>query len=537
MRSMKIILCSCLLALLPSQTGCGRKTSSLRFEDASKSSDFLCPSKLSQIVDCKENESYIYVAPGYCAAYDSSQKQLLAAPCPYVFPQQMIHNNRLRLSANSALLNVSLCGGLHRSVGPTLCGRCQNGTGLTIHSVGSQCTECHLLHILWYILLQYLPMTLLFTVIFTLRANITSAPTVFYILYCIIYTYIFKTDMRLYSTYFLYVPSTWRVLGHIQLTLCGIWSLDFFRFVAPPLCVSEHLTEMHVLLLEVLETLYLIALIMLAASLIKLHKRGCGPIHTLWKPFNRLFLYLVRAWNPDGAAIHACATFFFLSYTKLLAISLQMAGGTPVYNQRGHVIEHIVYADPTMKFNSRDHTPYLTLSAMLVLLIVLPLVVLTLYTTRLFQMCLCNRPHCKSALKSFVDTFYSSYRDGTDGGWDYRPLSGVILLAILIYNLIRVAVFKMGQLTSVNDPHMLCTMYLLYLVVFAVLRPYKKWTANALVLAGLGFYACIENLALDLPGSVVLLFTFLPHIVFVVYIAYKICKCFVEMLRKYGFVN
>ena len=526
---MKIILYSFLFVLMLCQTCCQRE-----INPSLKSSEILCPNKLSDMVHCKANGRYMYVVPGYCASYDASRKQLIAAFCPYIFPQRMIHNNFVRLSANATVLSASLCSSLHRSVGPTLCGRCQNGTGPTIYSVGSQCTECHLLHILWYILLQYLPMTLLSMIIFTLRVNITSVPTVFYVLHCNVYICIFKMGTGMYFTYFNYAPILLRTLGKIQLTLCGLWSLDFFRFVAPPLCVSEHLTEMHVLLLEVLETLYPIALIMLAATLTKLHRRGCRPIRTLWKPFHRLFIYLGRAWNPDGAVIHACATFFFLSYTKLLTISLQVAGASSVYNQTGHIVKRIVYADPTMTFNSRDHTPYLTLSVILVLLLVLPpALLLTLYPTWLFQRCLRSGSHCKSMLKSFVDTFYSSYRDGTDGRWDYRPLSGVILLVILIYRVFCADIFNMGQLKIVRNKHMLCAMYVLYLVIFAVLKPYKKWTANAIAVAILGLYASMVNLAPHLNDLVVVLIAFLPHVIFIVYVAHKICLFVIEMLRKY----
>ena len=504
-----------------------------------RDSNSICPNKLSQRVDCKVNES-LYVAPGYCAAYDTSQKQVIVAPCPYIFPQQMIHNNRLRLPANAALLNASLCDSLRRSVGPTLCGRCQNGTGPAIYSVGSQCTECHLLHILWYILLQYLPMTLFFMTIFTLRVNITSFPTVAYILYCILVPFFIKINVGLNFTCFQYVPIL-KILFKVQLTICSFWSLDFFRFVAPPLCASEHLTEMHVLLLEVLETLYPIILIMLAATLTKLHRRDCRLIRTLWKPFHRLFICLVRAWNPDGAVIHACATFFFLSFTKLLAISLQMAEASPVYNQTGHIVKYIVYADPTMTFNSRDHIPYLALSITFALLTVLPPALLTFYPTRLFRMCLCNRPNCKSALKSFVDTFYSSYRDGTDGGWDYRPLSGVILLSVSVLSWLHIVCFAYG-VNPTKTNHAMCAAFVLGLVAFAVLKPYRKWNENATAIGILGLYACMANFFRQQNVTytylhVVLLITFLPHIIFLGCIASKMFTFLVHLSQAYNLLK
>ena len=467
----------------------------------------------------------MYVGTGYCAAYNASNKRLIGGRCPYVFP-----SSHLQLPADAEYLNVSLCHNLSRSLGPTYCGHCQNGTGPAIYPVGAQCTECHLLHILWYILLQYLPTTLFFMTIFTLRVNITSVPRVFYILYCIVCIFIFKTNPGHYSKYIHYRPM-WRTLVEIQLTLCGIWSLDFFRFVAPPLCVSEHLTEMHVLLLEVLETFYPIVLIMLAAILIKLYRRGCKLVHTLWTPFHRLSVYLGRAWNPDGTVIHACATFFFLSCTKVLAISLLMAGEAAVYDSNTHIAKLIVYADPTMIFNSAAHAPFLALLVILVVLFVLPpTLLLTFYPTRLFQMCLHNRPHCKSALKSFVDTFYSSYRDGTDGGWDCRPLSGVLLLDILIFYVFHA---KMRQLYYVYINYMECSMFVLGLVAVAVLRPYKKWIGNVIVIVIFGLFATMKDQAMShFTNSGIFFITFLPQIIFLACIAYKVCKFFVKIVKK-----
>lgn len=98
---------------------CGRETSFSGFGYDSKSSDFLCPNNLSSLISCMLNASCLQdecmrVVPGYCAAFEGNKKQLIAACCPYVFPQHMMHNTLLQLPADIVHLDATLCGNLHR---------------------------------------------------------------------------------------------------------------------------------------------------------------------------------------------------------------------------------------------------------------------------------------------------------------------------------------------------------------------------------------------------------------------------------------
>ena len=51
------------------------------------------------------------------------------------------------------------------------------------------------------------------------------------------------------------------VAFQVLLTLCGIWSLDFFRSVIPPFCVSSDINTLHGLTLEYVVAFYPIFLI------------------------------------------------------------------------------------------------------------------------------------------------------------------------------------------------------------------------------------------------------------------------------------
>ena len=62
--------------------------------------------------------------------------------------------------------------------------RCANGTGPSVSTVGSQCVQCNAVNSLFYILLRYLPATIIFLFILIAQIDVTSAPMAHYILYC-----------------------------------------------------------------------------------------------------------------------------------------------------------------------------------------------------------------------------------------------------------------------------------------------------------------------------------------------------------------
>ena len=109
-------------------------------------------------------------------------------------------------------------------------------------------------------------------------------------------------------------------LGSILLTLNGIWTLDFFYFVSPPLCVSEHMEEIYIPLLDTAATLYPFILLLLTYIGIELHAHDYKPFVDLWRLIHRPFVRFRRTWDPNASVIQAFATLFFLSYAKLITL-------------------------------------------------------------------------------------------------------------------------------------------------------------------------------------------------------------------------
>ena len=71
----------------------------------------------------------------------------------------------------------------------------------------------------------------------------------------------------------------------------------------------------------------------------------------------------------------------------------------------------------------------------LILFILPPLFLLIVFPTCLFKkISRCLRPRWIVSIQTFVDTFYSCYKDGTNGTRDYRAVSGYILAVCILSN-------------------------------------------------------------------------------------------------------
>ena len=133
-------------------------------------------------IRCDQKDRISFLSLGFCALFDSTINDTVVANCPYVFPKHLVADRCIHLPQNLSELNQFICGNLNRDIGNPLCGKCTNSTGPPIHSVGSQCVSYNAVNIVYYLLLRYLPTTIIFVVIMVFRISVTSAPMAHYVL-------------------------------------------------------------------------------------------------------------------------------------------------------------------------------------------------------------------------------------------------------------------------------------------------------------------------------------------------------------------
>ena len=498
----------------------------------------VCSDTIELVIMCDQREQRSFLGLGSCAFQDSITNGTVVADCPYVFPHYLIVNECIPLPNKSSELNQFICGHLNRSIGKLNipCGRCINGTGPSIYSLGSQCVSCSAVNIVYYLLLQYLPTTILCVVIIVFRFNITSAPMAHYVMYCHVLVLVFKSYAgEIANTHHI---TTYKLTSTL-LTLSGIWTLDFFYFASPPLCVSEHMEEIYVPFLDTVATLYPFILLLLTYVAIELHAHDFKSVVHLWRLIHRPFVRFRKTWDPNASIIQAFATLFFLSYAKLTGLMYEALYISAVTNEKGEIVSNLSYIDPTVSIFSHKHWYIISLSIfILVFIIIPPLLVLVVFPTRLFQkVSKCLKPRWIVSIQTFVDPFHCCYKDGTNGSRDYRAVSGYILAILTFLPAVNIT-------TRVLSTRNRFLTFITFVIIFnalsvacALLRPYKHRAAN---ISGVTLPAiCSSAIALELSftgdstsivGNIACrLILSLPHCVFYGYIVYRLGK----LLKQY----
>ena len=253
----------------------------------------------------------------------------------------------------------------------------------------------------------------------------------------------------------------------VLLVVCGIWSLDFFRSVIRPFCVSSNIRNIHALALEYVVAFYPVCLILLTYVCIKLHDNNFRPIVWLWKPFHRHFAHFKRRWDSTASVINAFTTFLLLSFSKVLFVSFTLLYSFKIkYNLEISRQKYVLYYDPTLEYNSQKHSICAAITiCVLAIFIISPTIVFILYPSRLFRRCVV----CCRFRRWFVESFQEQYKDGTDGTWDFRMVSA----SFLILRIFTMATFANRYYSYYTSSGVQCLLFASTVCFYAVVRPYK----------------------------------------------------------------
>lgn len=486
----------------------------------------VCSDAMQSIVTCNQRERTSYIKIGHCAYQDLNSNDTVVAYCPYVFPAYLIHNGQIRLPQDINDLNIFTCRHLERNIEALFCGRCTNGTGPSVYSFGSKCTKCSTVNILYYLLLQYFPTTIIFLAILLFRCSIVSPPMSHYILYCNIVQHALKTSV---GQYVIFVNTNTYIITAMKLlmTFLSLWTLDPLYFIAPPLCISENIREIYIPLLDTIAALYPYILLLLTYILIELYARDCAPIVFVWKLSK--CSKLLSSWNSGQSLIQVFATLYFLSFMKFIGIVCDSTVAANVINMKGSVVLTVSYIDPTITLFSYPHLPVGLLAIIILMFFVTPpILLLVFYPTACFRKAsICFKPRWLLTIKIFTDTFHGSYKDGTNGTRDYRSIAGIIFVLWIIFPFLDGMVTLLYTLTF---PWFITLIpILLASAIFCViLEPYKHRAANVsgtvlllILTAAAGIAGTLDGYHFSAPlvliGVIVLV---LPHCVVYGYAIY-----------------
>ena len=253
----------------------------------------------------------------------------------------------------------------------------------------------------------------------------------------------------------------------IAFPLYSFWNLDFLRTVIPDICMN--VSTLEALAMDYAVAVYPLFLITLTYVLIELYDRDVGCLVYIWRPFHKVFGIFRRNWDIRTSVIDSFATFFLLSYVKVLSVSGDLLIYIHVYTLDGRNSVRLFY-DPTLHYFGERHLPYAILALVfLAIFVVLPTLILTLYPFQFFHKFLSLFPLRWHFLHAFVDSFQGCYKDGTEPGtvdcrWFAQLGLFVRLTFFVIYALTLTTMFFIYAILT-------CVLWLMLLVN---INPFKK---------------------------------------------------------------
>ena len=135
----------------------------------------------------------------------------------------------------------------------------------------------------------------------------------------------------------------WRIL----MVFYGIFNLDFGRYIIPAFCGSPYLKPFHITYLYYIPLIYLQNLFLIAITWLCIKKKPA------------IFFQLTS--DPKNSMIDVFASFSFLSYAKLMFISINTALRPVVtWNAKNFSVHshECLYSEPNVKYLYDEYLPF-----------------------------------------------------------------------------------------------------------------------------------------------------------------------------------
>ena len=338
-----------------------------------------CGATLSGVISC--DKKFIYVDNGYCLTWNNLTNSEDLYRClftPWIFRHT---SNRYSIPINMSgeELNYRMCSSFNRQ--GMQCGQCISGYGPAVFSDSVTCADCSKHKYLWILnlMFQLTMVTLMCLVFMIFQIKGTSSPL------NIIIAYIQNIAFQYELSGLYYVQYFGQKVNAIFATILGIWNLNYFRFVLPPLCISSSLKAVDCVLFQYILAIY--PLLFTGVAYFCIDHQG---FVICYSPFKKYLSKVCKtmSWDPKTTILHTFATFFILSYTKLLFTSLCLLLVVHSYNDTGQRVSksEVLLFDPSIRFLHSEHLPYASIALFVLLTCIIPPpILLVLHPSKFFK--------------------------------------------------------------------------------------------------------------------------------------------------------
>ena len=447
------------------------------------------------VVRCNQTAQWSLLHSCFCMTYSDNSTGVVAGACAYncFFNESDATDTSTggtitdrsttaaaatyrRLPHDVSQLNDVICGPLNRK--GRLCGQCKENFTPPSFGYDLRCVNCSDASQSWttYVAVVFVPLTAFFFIVITLRISATSASlaTFVWVSQSLSVPQLVRLIVFATESFSKFSAFTTPFLARVLLAIYGIWNLDFFRTLIPPLCLR--LNTLEAIALDYVIAFYPLILILITYIFIKLQSCNCKVVVWAWRPFNYCLARCRRQWNLKSSIIDAFATFLLLSYVKFLSVSVDLLVPTRVFNVRGHRLSPMyLYYDATIELFHKQHIPFAILAVtVLVVFVLLPFFILLLYPFRCFQRCLNRFGLYSHTLRTFADSFQGSFKDGTNGSRDCRCFAAIYLGSRIVLSVVF-AITLSSSYFAISALVLTCIA-----VAVAVVQPHKKSIYNAI---------------------------------------------------------
>ena len=257
--------------------------------------------------------------------------------------------------------------------------------GPGVYTLDRKCVDCSKFSmssaICLYLLVEFVPVFLFFLCLTIFHLDLTSGPMLGYVMFSQIMSCVFESLPAIVYIFNSSLPI------RIFIFITEFWNLNFCKTIIPPFCISDKLTELHVMFLNSVGAIYPLLIAIISLILIDLHSRRYKVIVILFKPLGCVLILTNDKAITSDAVIHTVASFLFLSSTKMFFVFMTTIEPVSVISSiSAYVHKKVLDRDPTIEYYSHEHTLYL-LSALIqcMFLAFLPSLLLFLYPTRLYR--------------------------------------------------------------------------------------------------------------------------------------------------------
>ena len=391
-----------------------------------------CGESPQDIIQC-EGDNSLKILIRFCATYDYRTNTTLLGICLYNSHRSETLDLVGYYPSNGSQLTEVFCGKFNRQ--GSLCGSCKDGYFPLAYSYNMTCVKCEATWYNWieYLLIVYVPLTIFYLVILFFQVNMTSS----YWLGFVIFSQAISFPMMCRIVELSYGSGkNYKVPLQVALSIYGFWNLDFFRVINNKTCLR--LDFLTITLMDYLSGIYPWFLILITYFAVQLYDSNFKAVVLLTKPIRTLLVKYKANFKMRTSLIDAFATFFLLSSMKVCNVSCDLLLTATVYtlHSDGRVAtSKRLYLNGEKELFGRDHLPYgICATAGIFISVVLPTFLLGLYPFQFFQKCLNVLPsRWQIILRTFVDTYQSSFKNGTNEGTrDFRWFSSFFFIIRLV---------------------------------------------------------------------------------------------------------